>query len=508
MFVCVVITLWRLAELFLSPINLSFDEAQYWGWAQNPDWGYFSKPPLIAWVIWLTTHIGHSDAEGWVRMGSTLAHVITAMTLFSVGRRVSRPENAPATAVWSAITWITIPGVVISAMIISTDAFLLMFWALALFAYIRAVTTNGLKWWILLGIWLGLGFLSKYAMAFFLIGMVIHMVWDKAYRPYLRQPWKQPGPILSLIIGGLFYLPNWLWNRSHGFVSYHHTGENANLDHGHLFNIGNMFEFIGSQFGVFGPFLFAALLVLLLWRLRRATNLANSPCAPSRKLLISFVLPPLFLICIQAFLSRANANWAATAFVAATPLVVGWLIESGKPWRHLLTASLVLHLIVAFAFYDGQAIARHAGHPLPARLDIEKRVRGWDDAGVWARNVRISHPQLTYLFLDRKVMASMLYYARPLSWDSVIFNPTGHVLNHYELTTTMKGREGDDFLLITRNPVTDHVKSYFDDVTLVSSFRKPIHPSYTLTLYAYVAKGYHGGVKGGRGAKGGAEGHD
>jgi hypothetical protein len=64
---CVAVTVWRLFELFSNPINLSFDEAQYWGWAQDLDWGYFSKPPMIAWVIWLTTAIGQSDAEPYAR---------------------------------------------------------------------------------------------------------------------------------------------------------------------------------------------------------------------------------------------------------------------------------------------------------------------------------------------------------------------------------------------------------------------------------------------------------
>ena len=36
-------------------VTLYVDEAQYWTWAQNLDWGYFSKPPVIAWLIAAST---------------------------------------------------------------------------------------------------------------------------------------------------------------------------------------------------------------------------------------------------------------------------------------------------------------------------------------------------------------------------------------------------------------------------------------------------------------------
>jgi 4-amino-4-deoxy-L-arabinose transferase-like glycosyltransferase len=51
------ITLIRIYTLFVSPIELSVDEAQYWHWSQNLDFGYFTKPPFIAWIIALSTNL-------------------------------------------------------------------------------------------------------------------------------------------------------------------------------------------------------------------------------------------------------------------------------------------------------------------------------------------------------------------------------------------------------------------------------------------------------------------
>ena len=46
---------WRFWLLPNLGISLYVDEAQYWTWAQHLDWGYFSKPPGVAALTWLST---------------------------------------------------------------------------------------------------------------------------------------------------------------------------------------------------------------------------------------------------------------------------------------------------------------------------------------------------------------------------------------------------------------------------------------------------------------------
>ena len=41
----------RLAAIHAATTDLVLDEAQYWTWSRALDFGYFSKPPMIAWVI-------------------------------------------------------------------------------------------------------------------------------------------------------------------------------------------------------------------------------------------------------------------------------------------------------------------------------------------------------------------------------------------------------------------------------------------------------------------------
>src|SRR3954449_11605209 len=77
----------RLVVLFVTPLELYPDEAQYWLWSRHLDFGYFSKPPVIAWLIWATTRVG-GDAEAWLRIGSPLLNAGTALVVARIARRL------------------------------------------------------------------------------------------------------------------------------------------------------------------------------------------------------------------------------------------------------------------------------------------------------------------------------------------------------------------------------------------------------------------------------------
>ena len=75
------LTLLRVLALAVTPTDLFVDEAQYWFWGQNLDFGYYSKPPLIAWLIRFVTELANSSEAFWVRLPAPLLHGITAVLL-------------------------------------------------------------------------------------------------------------------------------------------------------------------------------------------------------------------------------------------------------------------------------------------------------------------------------------------------------------------------------------------------------------------------------------------
>ncbi|MCA8989583.1 MAG: hypothetical protein KDA78_18190, partial [Planctomycetaceae bacterium] len=47
----------RMGFIALSPVDLIADESYYWDWSRRLDYGYYSKPPMIAWINWLSTAV-------------------------------------------------------------------------------------------------------------------------------------------------------------------------------------------------------------------------------------------------------------------------------------------------------------------------------------------------------------------------------------------------------------------------------------------------------------------
>ena len=392
------LTLVRLWAIFATPLELYPDEAQYWLWSRVLDFGYFSKPPMIAWLIAATTAIG-GDTEPWVRLSAPLLNAATALLIFAVGRRLYGAwVGLAACAVYSLM-----PGVQLSSWAIATDAPLLTFSALALLAYVEMVHAasprRGIAWAAALGAAMGLAFLSKYAAAYALAGLLLHAMISQA----ARRAWS-PGRLAAVAgVTAAVVAPNLAWNAAHHFATFAHTAANANWHDGHWFNPLSLGRFLGAQFGVFGPIPFAVLALGL------AAPRFRGPLREEDRLLLCFTLPALVAVSVQALLSRANANLAAAAYVPGSVLVAAGLLRRGeKGW---LAAGLGLQVLLLALF------ATVAVWPSTAdRLGLAnglKRARGWSPtvAAIVERAGR--EPSLSAVAVDdRFLFNEAAYYGR------------------------------------------------------------------------------------------------
>ena len=80
-FAVAVVTLLRVAYLGFNLLPLFGDEAQYWSWSLEPAFGYYSKPPMVAWLIAATTAVA-GQGEFAVKLASPLTHAVTALMIF------------------------------------------------------------------------------------------------------------------------------------------------------------------------------------------------------------------------------------------------------------------------------------------------------------------------------------------------------------------------------------------------------------------------------------------
>ena len=395
------LTIVRLIALFTTPLELYPDEAQYWLWSRELAFGYFSKPPMIAWLIWLTTHIG-GDSEPWVRLSAALLHAGSALVVHRIARRLYGGwSGLVAAAIYSLM-----PGVVLSSGLMATDAPLLFFLSLTIWAYVDLADAYAPRRYFVaagMGVALGLAFLSKYAAIYALGSIVIHFVISKE----ARKRWCPAAAVLFVTTFVLTLAPNFAWNAAHHFSTVKHTASNANWGAHHLFNIRELIEFVGSQFGVFGPVPFAVLLGGAIWL--GAKKKLSSPDL----LLLCFCAPPLIIVAGEAFVSRANANWAGAAFVAGSVLTAGWLLRWNA--RRWLIGGLIFE--AAFALFFMVCMVSPKVADATGLSNGFKRVRGWDQT-VQAiiertRDEQALHGGVTAVAMDdRFVYNAAAYYGR------------------------------------------------------------------------------------------------
>jgi hypothetical protein len=421
----------RILALRNSPLDLLPDEAQYWSWSRHLAFGYFSKPPIIAWLIRGTTAVAGDD-EWAVRLAAPLVHAATGVVIAFLGRALF---SARAGFI-AALLYATLPGVVFSSLVISTDVPLLFFWALALLAVWQLWTKPDWRWAIILGIALGLGFLSKYAMGYFFLGFAVFAA--TAPRDPLKAAWRHL--LLAVIIAAAIGFPNVAWNAAHGWATLDHTAANANWGQGAGLHLMEGLSFAAAQFGVFGPVLMAALIVRLALLRRDRPSVAE-------RFLLAFTIPVLALMIVQSGLSRAHANWAAVSYVAATVLVVGWLERVHQSWPIRLAVVLQLAALAGFTLLFAGSL--HVA--LPKNVDIFHQMRGWHSlAGLVWKRIGTMPPGTSVAADDREVMAELDYNLRDRSFPLVMVTGKGPAGNQFELEDAVNAQTGARVLLIAR----------------------------------------------------------
>lgn len=410
----------RLVLLAFNRTDLFVDEAQYWLWGQSFAFGYYSKPPLIAWVIGAVTGV-MGDAAFWVRMPFAVFHGAAALILGALAARL----HGGRVAVWVVAGYLTLPMVAVGSLLASTDTIMAPFFCAALYFHRRLMEGGGARFAVLAGALAGLAFLAKYAAVYFLLGVGLAAL----LAPAMRMSWRDAALMLGAF--AVVISPNLWWNMEHGLATLSHTMDNVGWLRREAplagLSLGRGGEFLASQFAVMGPLMFAA----LIWGLRRAGGYA------------AFVVPPLVVVTGQAVLERAYANWAAAAFFAG--VVVAVSVLAARP--RLLAAAVAVNAAICVVAVgltlmpearfgqDAPVLERYLG-----RADLSRQIIAAAEARGRVRVVSDSRDVLADLFYTGAAVG-LEFYAPPLR---------GRPMSHYEQTYPLAPDATGMVLFVTR----------------------------------------------------------
>ncbi|HSB00439.1 MAG TPA: glycosyltransferase family 39 protein, partial [Anaerolineales bacterium] len=178
--------------------------------ANNLAWGYIEYPPLAPFLARIElTLFGLSLVSA-----RTFAALALSLSLVLAGLMARELGGNRRTQLMAAVASAIAPFALIQGSLIQYVTIDYLWVVLLAYLLIRLLRSEDPRWWIPIGLTIGLGMMTKYTMAIAVAGLVAGVLLTEARR-YLRSPWLWGGVGLSLLI----FLPNLVWQIQHNFIS-------------------------------------------------------------------------------------------------------------------------------------------------------------------------------------------------------------------------------------------------------------------------------------------------
>jgi hypothetical protein len=187
------------------------DEWQFLSDARHLDWGFVSYPPLTPFVERVSLEIFGLSMVG-LRLFSVLAQAAAIVVTGLMAKELGGGRLAQVAA---ALAVALSPLPLFEGTEFQYTTFDYLWWVLIAYFTIRLVRTETPRWWMAIGATVGLGLLTKYAIVFYIVGLLAGLVFTGARR-YILNRWFWAGIAVALLI----FLPNFLWLVRHNFISY------------------------------------------------------------------------------------------------------------------------------------------------------------------------------------------------------------------------------------------------------------------------------------------------
>lgn len=471
----------RLWYLSAGKIELSEDEAYQWLWSKHPALSYFSKPLLIAVAQMIGTGLWGDTAFG-VRF---LSPVIAALISVVIFRFIDR-QAGPKTGLAAVLIVSSTPLMAVGATLMTIDPLSVLFWCLAMFAGWKAIQPDGnassgtgeqqLTFgrksggttydWLQVGLWSGLGLLSKYTNLLQLVGWVLVFALWKPSRIHLRRP----GPWLALGMVLLASLPIVIWNSQHDWITAKHVASDGRLGEPWKPTLKYLGEFVGAELGLLNPVFFVGMIFAAIVGVRSFQE------KPLWRYLFLMGAPVFGLYLALSFHSRVLPNWIA-------PGVLPWFCLMILFWNHrwpvvrrwarpVFFGGAFFGLFVVVVLHDTNLIAKLSGRTLPAKLDPLRRVRGWSDTAAvigseW-RRLRTNDARAFIIGDHYGICGQVAFYLPEAKRDpkndpKVFFIATGQPDNQFHFWKNYLDRKGASAIYIQQ--LEDHrpEKGWFVD---------------------------------------------
>lgn len=411
--------LWACFEISRGYISLDPDEAQYWTWSQNLDFGFYSKPPGVAWQIWLGCKLFGQNELG-VRFFSVVFSMLTSFAIYLLAFCMGGTGRL---AFWSALILAFSPIGLMGTFAATTDVGFILFWTLTLCPLVWALYKQKAPNYYLVGSFILMASLFKWPI-FILWPLILFAC--LVYRPlYNKSIWAGIG--ISL----LGFAPSIFWNMSNEWATFKHVFTQSAKG---STSRPNFWDFFGAQFGVLSPIFFILFLLSLVEVLKKKWR-AQRPllfCA-----FVSAFILGMFLV--MSLFKKIQANWALYAYPSATVLIAWYALDAlskGDRWlrRGLALSIMMVSVMVSIPFLQKQSYL--SKRILPYRINPFRHSLGWSQLQSELKDIPYN-PEENFYFSDSYQLASLLSFYGPVQKRQYFLNVSNKRKNQFDFWPSM-----------------------------------------------------------------------
>ncbi len=370
-----------LIQIFTNAsFQLIMDEAVYWVWSRNLALSYFDHPPLVAYLIALSTLIG-GTTEFVIRLPALFCSTLTVLIMRELTTVATQSRATGNIAGWIMISS---PVMSVVGMVMTPDSPVVLFCVLGLYFLVKLDSCflssenrkSVISCWLVFGTLMGLALLSKYTIAIYAPAVLIAILFVPHWRKQLITPW----PWVAAFISFILFLPVLIWNFQHDWLSFKfQLGQGLGSVDGSsgpslLTRSSQVLEFLGSQIGITNPLLFilGCVAIWKVWRMK-----ASAPSQMLRFFAIIVIVNFLFFL-YSAMQKPLEANWPLLTYFPVVP-ILAYYIRTGKNSmvRRVGTLAILLSTTASMFIRVGPFLLLKSG--LASGRTAE--VYGWENYG-------------------------------------------------------------------------------------------------------------------------------
>lgn len=294
--------------IYMGVIDLIPEEAYYWNYAKHLDIGYLDHPPMVAWLIAMGTWLV-GDTELGVRLGSLGCWFVTLVFVYKLAIDLFDKSTAMRAILLAAV----LPFFFLTGFLMTPDAPLTACWAGSLYFLQQALLRDKRHAWYGVGIFLGLGLLSKYTIALLGPAALLAML----LIPRARKQYRWIEPYLAAILAIAIFSPVLIWNAQHQWASFIFQGPQrltaATEFSAHIL-LGNI-ALLLTPIGLLGVF--------TAWSSRKSHSDQSTSSGELQLFTAIFTLVPLSVFSYFSLQHETKLNWTGPLWLAMLPLLSG-----------------------------------------------------------------------------------------------------------------------------------------------------------------------------------------